>query len=252
MKSLPMGDAKAAKGATQSILCITMQLLLTKPGLAGPAMRRTALLIISLLAILILILTPKVEKPMTENQKYLKEARAYAEEFEDNLEPEMLKQSYLALENVILLEEDDPKMRSQLRADSLYLWLQLIQLLDRFLDPDFDPDDVPEGTVQPPPTSEGIVYPPGADPALIDDTKARAEYEKAIAANNAKTVNYTFQTKLRRLNERITPRAEEFIRDSYTPTPVDQKELKTAIDEVIEDPRRKESLLRLLTPLAER
>ena len=185
---------------------------------------------------------------MNENQKYLKEAREHAKGFEDNLEPELLKQAYLALENVLVLEEDGPEIRGQLRTDSLYLWLDLIGLLDRFLDPDFNPDDVPERAVQPPPTSEGVVYPPGADPALIDDPNARAEYKKAIADNEAKTSHYGLQTKLRRLDERITPRAEDFIRKFYTPAPRDQKELKTAIDKIIKDPRRKADLLKLLTP----
>jgi len=185
---------------------------------------------------------------MNENQKYLKEAREHAKGFEDNLEPELLEQAYLALENVLLLEEDDPKIRGQLRTDSLYMWLHLIQLLDHSLDPDFNPDDVPERAVQPPPTSEGVVYPPGADPALIDDPRARAEYEKAIAANNAKTTHYVLQTDFRRLDESITPLAEEFIQNFYTPTPGDQKELKTVIDEIIKDPRRKADLLKLLTP----
>ena len=211
-------------------------------------MRRTILLAISLLAILTVTCTLTVEKPMNENQKYMKEAREHAKGFEDKLDPELLKQAYLALENVLLLEEDDPKIRGQLRTDSLYLWLRLIHLLDHSLDPDFKPDDVPERAVQPPPTSKGVVYPPGADPALIDDPKARAQYEKDIAANQAKTTHYGLQTKLRRLDERITPSAEEFIRNFYTPAPRDQKELKTAIDKTIKDPRRKADLLKLLTP----
>lgn len=185
---------------------------------------------------------------MNENQKYLKEAQEQAKQFEDNPEPELLKQAYLALENVLLLEEDEPKTRNQLRSDSLYLWLHLILLLDRFLDPNFNPENVPELAVQPPPTSQGVVYPPGADPSLLDDPKARAEYKKAIADNEAKIAHYTLQTKLRRLDERITPRGEEFIRNFYTPAPGDQKELKTAIDKTIKDPRRKADLLKLLTP----
>ena len=184
---------------------------------------------------------------MTENQKYLKEAQEHAKEFEDKAEPELLKQAYLALENVLLLEEKDPQVRGQLRTNSLYLWLRLIHLLDHSLDPNFDPDDVPETVVQPPPTSKGVVYPPGADPALIDDPKARAEYKKAIADNQDKTVRYELQTDLRRLDESIAPRAEEFIQNFYTPAPRDQKELKTAIDKTIKEPRRKADLLKLLT-----
>lgn len=184
---------------------------------------------------------------MTDNQKYLKKAQAYAKEFAETKDPECLKQAYLTLEDVLLLEEDNSEIRGQLRKDSLYLWLQLMELLDQFLDPNFDPEDVPARAVQPPPTSEGVLYPPGADPAKIDDPMARAHYEKAIADNNAKIANYSFQTKLRRLDERITLRAEEFIRNFFTSAAGDQEELKAAIDGMIKTPRRKEELLERVT-----
>lgn len=185
---------------------------------------------------------------MTNNEKHLTEARESAKAFEDNREPAFLENAYLALENVLLQDEHEADARRRLRADLLDQWLYLLQLLDRFLDPSFDPSDVPQRLVQPPATADGIVYPPGARPALIDDPKARVQYEEAIAANRAKTADYVLQIKLRRLDERITPRAEEFIRNAYTTDPGDQEELSSQIDKVVEDPRRKESLLKLLTP----
>jgi hypothetical protein len=203
-------------------------------------------------AILIVTFILTVAKPMMENQEYLKEAQERAQGFEDTLEPELLSQAYLALENVILGEEDDPKIRGQLRVEALDLWLHLLQFLDHYLDPKFNPDDVPELLVQPPPTSGEVVLRPGADPALIDDPKARAQYEQAIAANKAKTARYGLQTKLRRLDVRITPRAEAFIRNSYTSAPSDQAELKTAIDKWITNPQRKANLVKLLTPPQQR
>ena len=184
---------------------------------------------------------------MTENQKYLKEAQVVANEFEKKQDPELLKQAYLALENVNLQKEYDSKTRTQLRTNLLALWLHLIQLLDRFLDPNFDPADLPELSVQPPPTSEGVLYPPNADPALIDDPKARAQYAKDIAANEAKIIHYGLQTDLRRLDERIVPRAEAYIQNIYGSGPDDQEELKSAIDSFIENAERKERLSKLLT-----
>lgn len=181
---------------------------------------------------------------MTENQKYLKEAHTHTKEFETQLEPELLRSAYMALENVILAQENDPKLRAQLRMDCLFLWLYLLQLLDRFLDPGFNPNDVPEKLVQPPPIPGGVVLRPGADPALIDDPKARAEYEKAIAANRAKAEQYRLQINLRRLDEQITLRAEAFIRNSYTFAPSDREEVKTAILTTIKNPQRQEGLLR--------
>jgi hypothetical protein len=198
----------------------------------------------SLVAILIATAAPTEVNAMSENWKYLQEAQAYAREFENQKTPELLKQACLALEEVLLLEEDNADIRGQLRRDSLYLGLQLMDLTDRFLDPEFDPDDVPDRAVQPPPTSDGVLYPPGTDPAKIDDSMARAQYEQAITTNNAKIIHYAFQTKLRRLNERITPRAGEFIRNFYTPAGADQEELKDAIEETIHSARRKEALLK--------
>ena len=74
--------------------------------------------------------------------------------------------------------------------------------------------------------------------------EAQASFEKAIAVNNAKINNYRMQTLLRRLNEDIPPRAEEFIKNSYTSSEADQEELKTTIDKIIEKPDRKADLLK--------
>lgn len=183
---------------------------------------------------------------MTQNEKFLKDAEKHVKEFESEFEVERLREAYMALENVELAQEQDSKVRDQSRKECLYLWLEIVELLDHHLDPKFDPEDVPENLVQPPPTSTGIVYPPGADPKVIDNYEARAEYEKAIIANNAKISSYRLQTQLSRLDEPITRRAEAFIRHSYTSAPGDQAELRTAIDMVIKDRQRKKNLLKLL------
>lgn len=182
----------------------------------------------------------------TENEKYLKEAQTRVKEFEKESEPERLREAYMALENVVLEQEYDAKIRSRLRRECLTLWLEMVGILDRRIDPKFDPEDVPENLVQPPPTSKGVVYPPGADPALIDDPKAREEYEKAVAANNAKINNYRLQTHLKRLNEQIPPRAADFIENSYTASADDQKEVKAAIDRLIENQVRHAEFSKLL------
>lgn len=183
---------------------------------------------------------------MSDNQKFLSESRIHAEEFETELEPERLREAYLDLENVVLDREPNSGARGQLRMDTLSLWLHLLNLLDRWLDPKFDPNVILVTLVQPPLTSGGVMYGPGADPALIDDPLARAEYEKAISDNRAKADHYRLQVYLHRLNERIPPRVETFIRDSYTPALADQNELKTAIEGGIDNQRRKEALLKLL------
>ena len=185
---------------------------------------------------------------MTENERYLKEAQTLAHEFEEQLEPERLRDAGMTLANVVLADEHDLKTRTQLRAKSLRLWLHLLDLLDRSLDPNFDPSDVPEKLVQPPPSPDGEVLRPGADPARIADPQARGEYEKAIAANRAKNKNYRIQLQLQRLNQQLTPQAETFIRNSYSSAIGDQKELSAAIDEVVKHPARKTQLAKLLKP----
>ncbi len=184
---------------------------------------------------------------MTENERYIKEAREKIGAFETETEAERLNEASRALENVVLEQEYDARIRNRLRSECLTLWLEMVAILDRRLDSEFNPEDLPNKLVQPPLNSDGTLYPPGADPALIDDPKARAEYEKAVAANNAKINNYRLQTHLKRLNDQIPQRAAEFIENSYTESADDQKELKAAIDAKIENPARKADLMKLLT-----
>lgn len=184
-----------------------------------------------------------------DNQSYLKEAGAHVEEFESQLEPERLREACQALENISLGAERDGGSRARLRAASLSLWLHLLQLLDRYRDPHFDPKDVPQKLVEPPPVPGGIVLRPGSDPALIDDPTVRADYQKAIAANRMKADRYRLQIQLGRLEERIGPRAEAFIRNAYGATARDRQEARTAIETLISNPRRLAGLVQLLTSL---
>jgi len=209
---------------------------------------RAILLVV--IGLVVLIVTPIQTKAkfMTQGQEHLKKAQAHVAKFEAEREPERLREAYMALENVSLAEERDPRTRDQLRMDCLSLWLYLLELLDRFLDPNFDPKDVPQRLVQPPPTRGDVVYPPGADPALIDDPTARAQYERAITSNREKTIRYRLQIQLGRLQEQIPPRAEKFIHNSYTSVPRDQAELRAAIDANITNPVHRASLLKVLEP----
>ena len=106
----------------------------------------------------------------------------------------------------------------------------MLKVLDQSIDRNFDADDVPSLTVEPPPSPDGSTLRPGVDPAKIEDPKARAEYKAAIAANNEKAINYSLQTKLLRLNTRITSLVEAFVLGNYTRSPVDQEELHSIIE----------------------
>ena len=111
--------------------------------------------------------------PAPSNAVLLDKAKSRMKEFESNPEAEFLREASIALDNVNQLLEHDAKVRAQLRADCLSAWLRLLAILDRSIDPKFDPKDLPETRVQAP-----------AD--LNDNPKARAEFEKANAANRAK------------------------------------------------------------------
>lgn len=142
------------------------------------------------------------------------------------------------------LTQEPGDTRKALRADCLKLWLHLLALLDQRLDQRFDPEDTPDLQVQPPDTADGTSYPPGADPALIEDPVARAAYQQAIRDNQVKIDRYGQQVRLHRLSERIEPRAESFIRHSYTFAPSDREEARAAILATIKSPRRQAILLK--------
>jgi hypothetical protein len=187
-----------------------------------------------------------MDKPMKNNEKNLSDAQSMFNRFATEREPDLLRDSYMTLDNVNLTLEGDESTRNQYRAKSLELWLQLLQLLDQLLDPNFNPDDEPVTLVTPPSTPGGVTYRPGVDPAKIDDPKARAEYEKAIAANRIKTQNYRLQVHLRRLDERLPSRAEAFMRSAFGTSQRDRDELRVAIAASKIGAKRKESLLRLV------
>jgi hypothetical protein len=184
---------------------------------------------------------------IVDNQKHLSDSRAHIRQFEAEMEPERLREAYMDLENVVLPDQHNPRARAQLRGECLALWLRLLDVLDRFLDPSFNPDDPPELRVEPPPTRDGIEY-PGMDPALIEDPRARAEYERAIAANNQKAIRYRLQIQLGRLKDLIPAGVVAFVYNSYSADAGDQTEVRTAIDNVIKNPQRKAELLRLTAP----
>jgi hypothetical protein len=212
-------------------------------------MRQLTLVSLAILELTVVISGPVLisEKAMTENERHLNQTSALAQEFETQSEPERLREAAEALANVALAPEHDLKTRIQVRTKCLKLWLHLLELLDRSLDPNFDPSDVPERLVQPPPLPDGEVLRPGADPSRIPDSHARAEYEKAIKANRAKAKRYRMQVQLRPLNDQLTTEAESFIRNAYSPAAPDQKELSAAISEV-KDPMRRAQLSNLLNP----
>ncbi len=170
-------------------------------------------------------------------------AAALVAEFDKEKDPEKLQAAADLLVEVDLSKEEEGLKRLALRGETLQAWLTLLAAIDKNLDPRFDPNDRPGVNVSPPP-SGGVQYPPGVDPSKIQDPQARQQYETAIKQNRAKAVNYRLQTKLRRLDERLTPNVERFIRLSYTTVPGDQRQLDDAVKKLIANPQRASALRR--------
>lgn len=180
----------------------------------------------------------------TDNEKHLKQASELIKAFSTEREPERLREAALALEDVDLRRVYDVALRHKQRSECLTLWLIIIATLDKNLDPTFDPNEAPPLKVSPPPLKDGTVLMPGADPSLIDDPKARAEYEKAIKENREKQEKALIQPQLRELNERLPAKVDAFIRNVYTTSDADRSEVRATIDKIIESETRRQSLYR--------
>ena len=183
-------------------------------------------------------------KHMSENT-----ARAAAQlaEFEQKKEPLCLQAASDLLEGIDLAKEPEAMKRLGLRRETLQLWLALVALIDKNLDPDFNSKDLPSTSVAPPP-SGNLAYPPGADPKLISDPQARQRYEAAIKQNQQHAENYRLQTWLTRFDQSMSPKVEHFIRMSYTTVPGDQREVSETVKKLIRNPQRADALTRAAAP----
>jgi hypothetical protein len=174
-------------------------------------------------------------------------ASALVAEFEKEKEPAKLQEAADLLVEVDLAKEAEGLKRLALRRETLQAWLAVLASIDQNLDPHFNPNDAPSVSVTPPP-SGGAQLPPGADPSKIADPKARQQYEAAIKANKEKAERHRLQTLLRRLDEKLTPKVERFIRLSYTTVAGDQRELNDTVKKLIQNPQRASALVRAAAP----
>lgn len=233
-------------------LCITIQPVLVSRDILVNFIKQVLLQLAYSLAVLsVMQIVTAEERIMTDNQKYLTEAKQYATLFIETKDPDFLKQAYETLSGVEVLCEQAPDFRLELRAMSLKAWLKLIVFLDESLDPEFNPDDVPSLLVEPPVASDGVIHRPGTDPVKISDPDKRAEYEKAIIMNRKKAENYSRQIDLRRLDKRIVARFKDYIRSCYTELPMDQLQWENAIENSIKNNTRQQSLIKQLAAVDE-
>ncbi|PYS89486.1 MAG: hypothetical protein DMF62_07105 [Acidobacteria bacterium] len=180
----------------------------------------------------------------TENEKRLKRAEELIGSYSSEREPESLREASIELENVDLRKVHDRSVRIKQREQCLDLWLRLVQTIETNLDPTFDPTDVRPLNVAPPPLKNGTKLWPGADPALIDDPKAREEYEKAIKENREKQEKALIQPQLQELDPQVMQKTAKFVRNNYPDE--ERAGAKATIEKTIENEARRSRLYKLI------
>ena len=183
------------------------------------------------------------EKSMAE---HIQVAQKRLEEFERTHSLEALSNAVQALEGI---EKTEPSQAPPLevRSRGALTWITLFRHIDQYLDPNFDPNDVPSVNVIPPATSKGVKYPSGVDPNAISDATARAKYNKLLNENRVKLERYNFQHNLRRVNERALEGFHEYAKHFFAPSRVDSAELRQILDRAPLETARKKQLAERLS-----
>jgi hypothetical protein len=97
------------------------------------------------------------------------------------------------------------------RMPVLDAWLWFLIELDRRIEPDWDPADVPPHGVAPP-AEHGPVFPSGeVDPDTIADPAERASYVARLQAARAAVAHHTAQAALRQIGRQALPLFADFI-----------------------------------------
>ena len=132
-----------------------------------------------------------------------------------------------------------------LRRAQLDAWLKLLDRVEKSIDPAFDPEDVPQINVAPPP---GAHVRAGADPKSIKDPKVRQEYEVLIEKNREKAENYRLQKTLRNRKSRWTHECVLFVGNSFSDAKEDRGEVEKAVQEHLSNPKAKTEILAVAWP----
>jgi hypothetical protein len=143
-------------------------------------------------------------------------------EFDVTHNPELLQD---ALDMIEAVHQNMPISEGDPRKQVLSHWIRFLAALDQRIDPKWDPEDVPETGITPPP-SHGVAYPSGVDPAVISDPAVRAQYERDLDASKAKAERYSVQLALHRLDERAVDLMGRFLAEQYIGSPTDWQEFE--------------------------
>ena len=165
-------------------------------------------------------------------------------EFEKKQDPTFI---YEALDSIEAAESKMPPGDTDARKQALSRRLDFFAALDRNIDPNWDPKNVPPQGVAPPPSSQGIVYGSGeVDPASISDPQERAKYIQALKENKTEIQRYSVQFELRRIDERAMRFVERLLADRYTNSEADRREFEELLASSSVNEQRKERLRALM------
>ena len=126
--------------------------------------------------------------------------------------------------------------------DKLSLWFAIFDAMDAEIDPDFNPDNVPELTVAPPPQAG----PAGMDPSNIKDPAVRKAYEEALAANDVKNQRFRYQYALLQEDLNAEAEVEKFITRELAHHTAELEFLRTRLALAKLQPQRQAKLQALL------
>jgi hypothetical protein len=161
---------------------------------------------------------------------------------------EVLDSGHLSLEQrsqfLEFLSYDSPDWDEvtwrHLRFQKANLWLDTWRQFATKMDPTFDATEVPMINIDPP---AGSGVPSGSSPEAVKDPKLRAEYERRLAANQAKTTRITEQQYLRMNADQFYKEAENYLAHAYSKPPANSAELERLMSEKRIDPATRQRLL---------
>jgi hypothetical protein len=142
--------------------------------------------------------------------------------FQNEQEPALVQE---ALEMIEAVEQGGLTGDKAARKRGLSRWLFFYAALDQYIDPQWDPEEVPTTGVIPPP-SHGVVYPSGVDPSVIADPAARVQYEQELKVSKDYAEWYRVQLLLRRICERATAVVGRLLTERYTNSEEDRQEIE--------------------------
>lgn len=119
-----------------------------------------------------------------------------------------------------------------LRKQKAELWLAAQRRVERAIDPAFNFDDWPQLNV---PTPQRSGVPSGVSPEFIKDPKLRAEYERAIAENSARSRRYNDQYWLKQNAPDFYKSVERYLVNAYSRPPTDTAELERLLSQYVDD-----------------